>query len=221
MNLVLAIKSHLESRRREHLEVDHVLRKLDVATSADGHHFGSQTAPSMHRNALLKALRNVSTPLLEPIASALEVACEELPWRVDRGLFYAGEADVGAGYLNGNMHCVLVGPDGCALKSDDLLFGLFLLTPQTLYRDHNHKAPELYLNLSGVSGWRFGGGSWRDYDPGTILWNAPYAVHATRVYGEPWLSIFAWTDHIDSICNVVPADDWHDVETLLHRDNDG
>jgi hypothetical protein len=63
-------------------------------------------------------------------------------------------ADLGEGYKQCNLHTLLIGPDACGYHHPDFSLGIFMLGPRTLYRDHNHDAPELYLNLSEQSGWR-------------------------------------------------------------------
>ena len=51
----------------------------------------------------------------------------------------------------------LIGGDGL-LPAADFELGLFLVAPRTLYRDHRHLAPELYVPLTGPHEWRFGTG---------------------------------------------------------------
>ena len=38
---------------------------------------------------------------------------------------------------------------------------------------------------------------------GSVVWNDPGRVHATRSGTRPWLSFWAWLDHIDDPCEVV------------------
>ena len=40
--------------------------------------------------------------------------------------------------------------------SEELRLGLFLLEPNIFYKDHKHEAPELYINLTNGTEWRFG-----------------------------------------------------------------
>jgi len=139
----------------------------------------------------------------------------QLQWRVDQGRYYPPTADVGDGYRHGNMHCELIGPHGSAFHHDDFTLGLFLLKPRVLYRDHAHRAPELYVTLMEPSGWRFNDGEWRDVPSGTIIWNAPETSHATRVYDKPFFSIYSWTRDVHSKCRVVPHGDWREIEATL------
>ena len=93
-----------------------------------------------------------------------------------------------------------------------------MLGPYTLYRDHEHDAPELYLNLSKRSGWRLKSDDWQDYPAGSLIWNAAREPHATRVYDHPFLSVFAWLENVNSPCRVIPRDDWGDIERELALD---
>ena len=139
----------------------------------------------------------------------------ELQWRVDEGGFYAKGSDVGDGYRRGNLHALLVGPEDCPFVANDFLLGFFLLSPKTLYRDHKHLAPEIYVPLTGPSGWRFDQGAWKDHTAGSAIYNPPNLVHATRVYETPFLALFAWSQDIGSACEVVFAGDWENVEKEL------
>ena len=154
------------------------------------------------------------TPFFE-LKSALMAGYTELQWRVDAGGFYAKGADVGEGYRRGNLHALLVGPEGCPFVANDFLLGFFLLSPNTLYRDHKHLAPELYIPLTGPSGWRFDQGAWEDHTAGSAIYNAPNIVHAKRVYETPFLALFGWSQDIGSACEVVFAGDWKNVEKEL------
>ena len=129
--------------------------------------------------------------------------------------YYPPGADLGEGYRRCNLHTLLIGPGACGFEAEDFTLGLFMLGPRTLYRDHAHPAPETYVNLSERTGWRFAGGGWQDMDAGSILFNPARAVHATRVYQRPFLSVFSWIENIFSPCHVVPMDDWPALEAEL------
>ena len=101
---------------------------------------------------------------------------------------------------------------GCGYRHPNFSMGIFMLGPRTLYRDHNHPAPELYLNLSEKSGWRLGANEWRDYKAGSVIWIPSGASHATRVYDQPFISIWCWLEKVNSICKLVHFDDWAEIE---------
>ncbi len=170
-----------------------------------------------HSDLLNAAIASMPDDKFSGLKSALATDKQHLHWRVDEGRYYAEGADVGAGYKEGNMHALLIGSENCPIKAEDFLLGFFLLAPRTLYRDHSHLAPELYLPLTGPHGWRFDQGDWEDFEAGQAIYNAPGVVHATRVYDIPFLALFAWTRDIGSACRVVPTDDWPEVEAELHR----
>jgi hypothetical protein len=109
----------------------------------------------------------------------------------------------------------LIGGDGL-IPADDFQLGLFLIVPKTLYRDHQHKAPELYVPLTGPHEWRFGvGESWTEYEAHEPIWNEPMRVHATLVRDVPFLALFAWTRDVNAPSVVVPASDWAEIEAGL------
>ena len=102
------------------------------------------------------------------------------------------------------------------IAADDFELGLFLIAPKTLYRDHCHRAPELYVPLTGPHEWRFGTGkSWTEYEAHTPIWNEPMQVHATLVRDLPFLSLFAWTKDVDAEASVTLSPDWADIEAVL------
>lgn len=180
---------------------------------------GPITQPSpiipAHATLLDTAISAIDTSRFANLQSALIQAKPHLHWKVDDGGYYPPGADVGHGYKSGNMHALFVGPQNAPLLIDDMLLGVFLLAPWTLYRDHKHAAPEVYIPLTGPSGWRFEAGPWQDHDAGDVIFNAPNHVHATRVYDTPFLALFAWTTDIASQCSVVPTGDWDALETRL------
>lgn len=168
-----------------------------------------------HTSVLSRAIDDITSPDLRNIADCLKQARQDLVWLEDEGRYYQSHADLGDGFRNCNLHTVLIGPNGCGFDAEDFCLGLFMFGPRTLYRDHAHDAPELYVNLSPRSGWRLSSPSWQDYEAGSIIWNAPGDIHATRTYGRPFLSVFAWLENIGSGCRVVPFPDWPEIEEEL------
>jgi hypothetical protein len=109
----------------------------------------------------------------------------------------------------------LIGGTGF-IPADDFDLGLLLIAPRTLYRDHHHKAPELYVPLTGPHEWRFGiGESWTEYKAHTPIWNEPMQVHATLVRDIPFLALYAWTRDVTADAVVVVAPDWAEIEAGL------
>ena len=171
--------------------------------------------PEDRAGLLDQSIASITEPALQPIAEQIKRARNQLTWRVDYGLFYPEEADVGQAYRDGNMHTEFIGPNGCVFQDDDFSLGLFMLAPRTFYRDHDHAAPELYYNLTGPCGWRFDKGHWQDFTAGSLVWNPQGLAHAMRTYAQPFLSVYSWTSHVNSLCRVVPVDDWLEIEAQL------
>ena len=214
--LLREIRDLLRERDRQvpgvHEVVAGVERHLDATHSALAE---NPVLPQERRALLALCIAGVTAPALQPIAVKIRGVCQRLTWRVDAGLFYPQGDNVGEGYLRNNMHCELIGPNGCVFHDDTFSLGLFMLAPQTLYRDHAHVAPELYLNLTGPCGWRLDREDWTDLGPGSLVWNPSGRVHATRTYDQPFLSVYSWTQHVNSLCRVVPMDDWEEIEAQL------
>ena len=42
-------------------------------------------------------------------------------------------------------------------------------------------------------------------------------VMPTRVYDEPFISVFVWLENVNSPCNVIHSDDWPKIEKDLAK----
>ena len=198
-----------------HAQAEEMLAVLGPLREVAGQLQDVAPVPPAHEALLDQAVSCIPKAQFPKLKPALVAARDHLHWRVDDGGFYAPGADVGEGYRTGNMHTLLIGPKNAPIRARDMLLGIFLLAPATLYRDHAHAAPELYLPLTGPSGWRFDRGAWEDHPAGALICNAPDRKHATRVYDVPFLAVFAWTRDIHAPCRVVPASDWSGIEAHL------
>jgi hypothetical protein len=145
------------------------------------------------------------------LAAAIAAAAPRLHW-VTYDAYPRDE--IGEAFATGHAFASLVGGEA-PLAAEDFDVGLFLIAPQVLYRDHCHKAPELYAPLTGPHGWRFG--------PDTPLvvkgahqpvWNEPYRPHLTKVGPVPFLALFGWTRDVAEPARVLPARDWPALEAL-------
>tara|TARA_B100000676_G_scaffold239071_1_gene239644 strand:+ start:100 stop:870 length:771 start_codon:yes stop_codon:yes gene_type:complete len=166
----------------------------------------------------LKAVVDHIPASLKTVADAFSEAAPYLNWNADTNSsdgYYEAGSDLGKSYLEGNISCRLVGPANSFVFSENLYLYLFFLRPCTLYRDHIHQASEVYFNLSGPCGFRLGDEDWVDYPGDSIIWNPPSRPHATRVYQTPFLSAVSWVSDLDSICRVIPRDDWQMLEAKL------
>ena len=110
------------------------------------------------------------------------------------------------------MNTELIGPRFGHFKSEELRLGLFLLEPNIFYKDHKHEAPELYINLTNGTEWRFGNSGWQFQEPGSIIYNEPFREHAMRVNENPFLSIWCWPKNSSSECILVPRSDWSNLK---------
>jgi quercetin dioxygenase-like cupin family protein len=89
-------------------------------------------------------------------------------------------------------YCEIVGPRGF-FTGEDFLLGLMIIGPERIYRDHLHKAPELYWLLTGPTDWSHAYGPYQAYEAGDTLWHPANLVHATRTLHAPLLAVWAWT----------------------------
>ena len=216
IKLLLLIRESLKQRESHSKGVTEVLAGMN--RHLDNSHMALAENPLLpaDRAALLdQSIASINESSLQPLAEQIRLTRNKLTWRGDYGLFYPEEADVGQAYRDGNMHTELIGPNGCVFHDDDFSLGIFTLAPRTFYRDHDHAAPELYFNLTGPCGWRFDKGLWQDFGAGSLVWNPEGLAHAMRTYEQPFLSVYSWTSHVNSLCRVVPADDWQEIEAQL------
>jgi hypothetical protein len=216
--LVEAISHHLVARRKITPQVDHVLDEISAATINKDFLEKYSVPSSRHQDMLEAAISNIKVQSLKNIQNALILAKDKLSWRRDDDYYYAENEDLGDGYKNTNLHSLLIGPSNAKYYRPDFILGVFLLGPFTFYRDHFHRAPELYINLSTRTGWRFSSGKWDDYPAGSIIFNDPNEIHATRVYGDPFVSVFCWTRDIESPCKIFKRGDWEIVERALQKE---
>jgi len=145
------------------------------------------------------------------LAQAIAAAAPVLAWQPYDG--YPPEA-IGDSFSRSHSAAVIIG-GAAPIAALDFDFGLFLIAPHVLYRDHHHSAPELYAPLTGPHGWRFGPDR-----PLAILaahtpvWNPPNRPHLTKVGPVPFLCLYAWTRDVDLPAHVLPAHDWPVLEAL-------
>jgi len=214
LNLIAEITSALSARQGP-LIVEQTLSCLaEMDFTADSMLRPDPSMPDVFANDLDVAIKHIP-PQLSSLASAIDASKHIVQWNRDLGQFYVKDANVGGSYRNGNMNCILIGSNNGFFHSDKLFMGLFFLQPYTFYRDHDHEASEMYFNLTGPHGFRFDVNGWSDYPADSIIWNAPWLPHATRVYNIPFLCLYAWVGNLECLCRVVDADDWAQLEDEL------
>jgi hypothetical protein len=219
--LIESIITYFESHHNEGPGVDLILRKLARMDFFQSEACDVSGQSIRHNKILDEAVAGIVTPSLSNIAVCLAACKADLFWCEDGSQFYLPGADLGEGYNKCNLHTVLVGPKSSGFYAQDFMLGMFMLGPWTFYRDHRHDAPELYLNLSENSGWRFNFGEWHDCSAGSLVWNEKGKIHATRVYDKPFIAVFAWLANVNSKCQVVFSEDWSQIEQDLASRNKG
>tara|TARA_B100000768_G_scaffold102042_1_gene95005 strand:+ start:274 stop:981 length:708 start_codon:yes stop_codon:yes gene_type:complete len=218
--LIHSIKNYLEAHGRGILGVDMTLDKLANIEFSEKDFIDSPPQGTRHDENLNSAITGIKAPGLREIATRLSAAKNDLVWREDNSQYYSPDANLGEGYSKCNLHTLLIGPDACGYHHSDFSLGVFMLGPRTLYRDHSHAAPELYLNLAKKSGWRLNFGDWQDYPAGSLIWNNADEIHATKTYGQPFISVFIWLEKVNSKCHVIQSKDWAEIEKDLAKSSD-
>lgn len=143
------------------------------------------------------------------LAAAITAAAGRLDW-VTYDAYPL--AEIGEGFATGHAFASLLGGDA-PFAAKDFDMGVFLVAPDTLYRDHQHAAPELYAPLTGPHGWRFGPGRPLQIKPAhEPVWNPPHQPHLTKTGKIPFLSLFVWTRDVNDLAIVIPAQDWPALE---------
>ncbi|MBB2202637.1 dimethylsulfonioproprionate lyase family protein [Gluconacetobacter tumulisoli] len=115
------------------------------------------------------------------LAEAVAAVEPRLNWRTRPGA-------QGAAFLEGHANAIIVGPGGLE-ERNDILIGVSLVAPGTLYPDHHHPPEEVYVVLSDGE-WRQGTGPWHAPGTGGIVYNPPNIVHAMRSGQDPLLALW-------------------------------
>ena len=210
-NLICEIIKYLENNQwdKGDKEISKYLKNIPLE-SKNFTKLDSNNPPK--KNALLKALDTINNPSLFSIKETINLSLESLRWNIDNGLYYDKDCDIGNDYLCGNMNTELIGPVNGHFKSKELKLGLFLLEPKIFYKDHKHEAPELYINLTSGTKWRFNDSDWKSKSAGSIIYNEPYKVHAMKVGKVPFLSVWCWPKNSSKKCTLVPKNHWFELE---------
>lgn len=214
LSLIDAIDTYVESRPLQHRELAGIRRRLQErlkpATVAQ-----LSPAPANPRSVDVQsafdlARRQGAGDLIDNLTAAQSY----LDW-VSYDSYPI--AEIGRQFPRRHLFTSLVGLVD-PTWSHDFDFGLLWIAPQTLYRDHQHPAPELYLPLTGPSLWRFGTDRpWAERQAGELVWNAANVTHATLVKDVPFLCLYAWTANVDAPARVTPSKDWQEIEANLRE----
>lgn len=178
---------------------------------------GAETAVTAQPNPVATTWLDPALHALAPthplLAQAIRAAAPHLRW-----VTYDAypRALIGDAFATGHAFASIRGEDA-PFSATDFDLGLFLIAPRTLYRDHHHAAPELYAPLTGPHDWRFGPGQSLHAKPAhDPVWNPPHRPHLTRTGPTPFLAFFVWTQDVNQTAEVIPADDWPELESAAH-----
>ena len=91
-----------------------------------------------------------------------------------------------------------IGPDG-RLWHDEVILGLFVLGPHTVYPLHAHPAEEFYVVLSGAPEWQVGAGkSYETVNNGEVVIHRSEVSHSIRTKGSPLFAVYGWRGDINA-----------------------
>lgn len=105
------------------------------------------------------------------------------------------------GFLQNYAYAEIIGAKG-TLLSKNLLLGVMLLGPHTLYPTHEHPASEVYVVLAGNANWQRDGGEWVLHPPNQPIYHAPWVRHATQTQAEPLLALYIWWGQIEQAASI-------------------
>ena len=90
---------------------------------------------------------------------------------------------------------------GEMFELDDVIAGLVYLGAGCAYPEHSHPPQELYLTISGVADWRFGGADeYVTMAPGATLYNHPHDRHAIQAGDQPVVAMYVlWGDGVPGL----------------------
>jgi hypothetical protein len=209
-----AIDGYIDGCPLQHRELAGIRRRLQERVKPAAIASLPPTATHPRHHELQPAFDLARRQGAAEIVDALGLANDYLTW-VSYDSYAA--AEIGSRFPKRHLFASLISPVD-PTWSHDFDCGLLWIAPQTLYRDHHHASPELYLPLTGPSEWRFGTDHpWIERQAGELIWNGSNVVHATLVKEAPLLCLYAWTANVDAPARVVPATDWHDIEAHLSQ----
>lgn len=185
------------------------LRRLIARRTAADTPPAPQITPTVtdHLPAALTALSTTHPAL----AAAIHTASPHLCW-ASHNAYPADQ--IGPSFPANHAAASLIGPTA-PFHALDGEFGVFLIAPHILYRDHSHATPELFLPLTGPHGWRFGPNRPLILKPAhNPVWNDSHRPHLTKVGPTPFLALYGRTQAVDIPAVVLPADDWPRLEAL-------
>ena len=122
----------------------------------------------------------------KPLAHMLADHRDVLRW----GQTY-GEADFDRTFLDNYGWLEVFGTRG-HFANDAAAGGLLILGPGIVYPDHHHVAEEIYIPLTGGTGWRKGDGAFQIRQAGEVIHHPSNINHAMKTGAEPLLALYLW-----------------------------
>ncbi len=98
----------------------------------------------------------------------------------------------------------LLGEGGLG-AAPQVLAGLTLIAPHTLYPWHAHPAIELYLVIAGRARWWAGTDGPRVHPPGSLVLHRSGLPHATQTGADPLLALYTWRGDLTSPSVFLPT----------------
>ena len=86
----------------------------------------------------------------------------------------------------------IVGPS-CRIAREDFRLGLFLLSENIVYPNHQHSPDEVYIVLAGSGEWSLNRGTFDNKTAGNIIDIPSMTIHAMRTSATPALMLWSWT----------------------------
>jgi hypothetical protein len=101
------------------------------------------------------------------------------------------EADFGRHFIENYGWLELFGTRG-HFANNETAGGFLILGPHIHYPDHHHAAEEIYIPLTGGTGWRKGGGPYVERPAGAVIHHPSNVDHAMKTSAEPLLALYLW-----------------------------
>ena len=134
------------------------------------------------------------------LTGALLPVADQIAWR-KRDSGGENDADLAA-FTEKYTSCCIIG-NGGLLSSDKVTAGFSLQGPDAYYPPHAHVAEESYWIIGGDGDWKVDQKPWFAVKSGDGIYHTSHARHAMQTNGQPMLSIWLWTSHLDSDVVIV------------------
>ena len=167
------------------VELDQFIKLIDQTALYDtGYNTAVSTAPALRY--LDPALELAEANIAAPIARAFRPVAKLINW----SLFYK-ENSLTKPFLRSIANTEVIGTAG-PFMSKELIVGVSLIGPNTLYPVHGHQAVEIYHILAGTPHFRVGDAAWHPLPPGSFSLHPVNISHAIQTNDKPALMVYAW-----------------------------